>query len=183
MVETGANVFFIGSLEDPNFPTTERYWYYWNTLLENKFVHFVSKSKEEIIYEYQGIKCFLYSQNTIISNFCNLLDTLSHTTTVITSMEHCSDFIKIAKERRLYTIGWLHSSNREGMEALNGQPDLLLSTSYFIQQQAKKYSDNLNYVFYPAFDSVSHNYTEGTALTFINPVKEKGAEFILNLAT
>ncbi len=97
-------------------------------------------------------------------------------------MEYCSDFIKIAKNRKIYTIGWLHSNNNEGLEAVKGQPDLLLSTSYFIQQQAQKYFDKSSYIFYPAFDPVLNNCTKGTALTFINPVNEKGADFILNLA-
>lgn len=175
-------VYFIGSLDDPNFPTTERYNYYYSTLKNNKSVNFVSQTLEEIIYEYKGIKCLVNSQSNLVSNFHNLLISIPNIAAIITSMEGCSEFIKIAKSKRIYTIGWLHSSNKEGLEALKGFPDLLLSTSKFIKQESIKYSHCVNSVFYPAFDKLDFTPTLGKFLTFINPVKEKGADFILKLA-
>lgn len=182
LAKQGHSVYFIGSLDDPNFPTTERYNYYYSTLKNNKFVNFVSLTPEEIIYEYKGIKCLVNSQSNLVSYFHNLLISIPNITAIITSMEGCSKFIKIAKSKSIYTIGWLHSSNLEGLEALKGFPDLLLSTSEFIKQEALKYSHCVNSVFYPAFDKLGFISTSGKFLTFINPVKEKGADFILKLA-
>lgn len=182
LVKRGHDVYFIGSLDDPNFPTTERYNYYYSTLKNNKFVNFISQTPKEIIYEYKGIKCLLYSQSNIVSNFHNMLISISNIAAIITSMERCSEFIKIAKSKGIYTIGWLHSCNQEGLEALKGLPDLLLSTSQFIKQESQKYSHSVNSVFYPAFDNPNFTPVTGKFLTFINPVKEKGADFILKLA-
>lgn len=182
LAKRGHCVYFIGSLDDPNFPTTERYNYYYSTLKNNKFVNFVSQTPEEIIYEYKGIKCLVNSQSNLVSNFHNLLISMPNIAAIITSMEGCSEFIKIAKSKGIYTIGWLHSSNQEGLEALKGFPDLLLSTSEFIKQKSLKYSHCVNSVFYPAFDKLGYTPTAGKFLTFINPVKEKGADFILKLA-
>lgn len=161
LAKRGHSVYFIGSLDDPNFPTTERYNYYYSTLKNNKFVNFISQTPEEIIYEYKGIKCLVNSQSNLVSNFHNLLISIPNIAAIITSMEGCSEFIKIAKSKGIYTIGWLHSSNQEGLEALKGFPDLLLSTSEFIKQKSLKYSHCVNSVFYPAFDKLDYTPTVG----------------------
>jgi hypothetical protein len=182
LAKRGHCVYFIGSLDDPNFPSIERYNYYYSSLKNNKFVNFISLTLKDIVYKYKGINCLLYPQNAIVSKFHNLLISTPNITAIITSLEGCSEFIKIAKSKGIYTIGWLHSSNQEGLEAIKGFPDLLLSTSQFIKQEAQKYSCSVNSVFYPAFDNSPFIPTTGKFLTFINPVKEKGADFILKLA-
>ena len=182
LVEYGHEVIFIGSLIDPNYPTKERYDYYYNTLKNNKDIHFISENNNGIFYSYKGINCLALSQENILPVLGNLLKKKEKIEAVITSLEGCSDIIKLAKSSLVKTIGWLHSANTEGMEAIKGKPDILLSTSEFIQKEAVKYSKIKNYVFYPGFQSVQPLKKTGLALTFINPVQEKGSDFILSLA-
>ena len=182
LVEYGHEVIFIGSLIDPNYPTKERYDYYYNSLKNNKDVHFISENNDAICYSYRGINCLALSQENILSILKNLLAEREKIEAVITSLEGSSDIIKLVKSNSIKVIGWLHSSNTEGMEAIKGNPDVLLSTSEFIQKEATKYSKIKNCVFYPGFQSVQPLKKTGEALTFINPVQEKGADFVLSLA-
>lgn len=182
LAEHGHEIIFIGSLIDPNYPTKERYDYYYNALKNNKDIHFISENDNKIIYSYQGINCFALSQENILPILEELLAKREKTEAVITSLEGSSDIIKLAKNNSVKTIGWLHSANTEGMEAIKGKPDILLSTSKFIQREAIKSSKVKNFVFYPGFQSVQPLKKTGPALTFINPVKEKGADFILSLS-
>lgn len=182
LVKCGHAVTFIGSLTDPNYPTKERYNYYYNSLKNNKDVHFISENNNEFFYSYKGIDCLALSQENILPILKELLIQKEKIDAVITSLEGSSDIIKLVKSNSVKTIGWLHSFNAEGMEAIKGNPDMLLSTSQFIQKEVVKYSQIKNRVFYPGFQTVQPLKETGTFLTFINPVPEKGADFILSLA-
>lgn len=81
-----------------------------------------------------------------------------------------------------FTIGWLHSANKEGMAVAEGKPDILFSTSKFIKNLSSKWYDIPNIVFYPCFNPEKTCVNFGKKITFINPVKEKGSDFVLKLA-
>lgn len=180
--EKGHDVVFIGSLTDPNYPTKKRYNYYYNSLKKNNHVHFMSEKNNEIFYFYKGISCFAVCQKNILLMLKKLLMKNEKIKAVITSLEGSSEIVKLAKNRGIKTVGWLHSANLEGMEVIKGNPDILLSTSKFIKKEATKISKIENFVFYPGFPDVQPLKMAGSFLTFINPVQEKGADFILSLA-
>ena len=97
-------------------------------------------------------------------------------------MEDSDELTQIAKRYIPFTIGWLHSANKEGMAVAEGKPDILFSTSEFIKNLSSKWYDIPNIVFYPCFNPEKTCVNFGKKITFINPVKEKGSDFVLKLA-
>lgn len=182
LAEEGHDIVFIGSLDDPNYPTKKRYNYYYNSLKKNSYINFITEKNNEIFYSYKGITCFAVCQKNILFILKKLLIEKEKIEAVITSLEGSSDIVKLVKKSSIKTVGWLHSANAEGMDVIKGNPDILLSTSQFIKKEAAKKSKIENLVFYPGFPDIQPLKMTGSFLTFINPVQEKGADFILSLA-
>ena len=176
-------VLFVGSIENPTFPAEERQALYRKLLNDMPAIENISCSNEKITYTYSGIECYLFRQHDFNKHLKSLLNEYNKQITVaILSMEDSDELTQIAKRYIPFTIGWLHSANKEGMAVAEGKPDILFSTSKFIKNLSSKWYDIPNIVFYPCFNPEKTCVNFGKKITFINPVKEKGSDFVLKLA-
>lgn len=183
LTEMKHRVLFVGSIENPTFPATERLALYNKILNDMPDVDNLTYSNEKIFYTYSGIECCLFHQSDFNEQLDKLLKEYNkQITAAILSMEGSDELTQLTKRYIPLTIGWLHSANKEGMIVAEGKPNLLLSTSEFIKNISDKWYDIPNVVFYPGFASEKAYTNFGKKITFINPVKEKGADFVLKLA-
>lgn len=76
----------------------------------------------------------MFHQHDFNKQLKNLLNEYNkQITAAILSMEDSDELTQIAKRYIPFTIGWLHSANKEGMAVAEGKPDILFSTSEFIK--------------------------------------------------
>lgn len=183
LTANGHSVIFIGSIENPTYPAKERQNFYEQTIKCANNIKNLSFSDKCISYQYNGIACYLYSQNILLDETETLLKTIKNKiTAIILSMEGADKLVSVAKKYTDLTIGWLHSINIEGTIVAKGNPNILISTSEYIQQKTLSLYNIPNFVFYSGFSNISKIINTGDKITFINPVKEKGADFVLELA-
>lgn len=145
-------------------------------------IDFIEKNNI-ISYCYQGIKCVLLKENYFDDNLKKIIVQFKGADFVICALEKSSEYISVLKKNNIKTIGWLHSFTPDGMDPVYAQPDLLMSTSNFIFERARRFTRKIpNLVLYPGFDFKEPLKKTGQFLTFFDPLKEKGGGFILKLA-
>lgn len=178
------NVIYIGSLDDPNYPTASLKEKYLSELYKNTNVNDFTYVDDCCIYKYNNILCVLLSQFQLSYEIEKYLKKyIKNDSYMITGMEESSNFIKIAKSLNVKTVAWLHSVNLKEVDCVKEKPDIILSTSKYIQYFISQMFNIDSFVFYPQFDETNCTCTnERKFITFINPVPEKGCELFLQIA-
>lgn len=182
LASLGANVFYIGSLEDPQFPSKTQTDSYLNDLKSNDGVNKLKiNSDDECSFQYNSIECAAFSQSNLLTKIKNFLDTYRDAY-LITSQEDCVEIIETGRYLGLTTIGWVHSISEVGTSVVSAKPDFLLSTSQFTSDFVKTKFGIASRVFYPSFKP-SQNLVSGDYITLINPIEQKGSDLFLQIAS
>lgn len=177
----GHEIEFISIVKSEDFCRWNRIYRKFNFL--KQVSDFIEKNNS-ISYCYQGIKCVLLKENYFDDNLKKIIMQFKGADFVICALEKSSEYISVLKKNNIKTIGWLHAFTPQGMEPVYANPDFLLSTSKFIFERAKRFTRKIpQLLLYPGFNFKEPLKKTGPFLTFYNPLKEKGAHFILKLAS
>ncbi|WP_300716447.1 glycosyltransferase [uncultured Brachyspira sp.] len=99
-------------------------------------------------------------------------------------MEKSFDFVVLANKLNIKTFVWLHSCFDNEVEVIKAKPTVICSVSNFVKKYiSDKYKiDTL--IFRPQFyfNNTEPDYSKREYVTFINPVPQKGCDFVLKLA-
>ncbi len=184
LTKKNIRVIYVGSLEDPNFPSYTLYNKYLNDLKNNTDVTNLNIDHRIVTYIYKGINCITMQQNYLSAKFKDIV--LQHQNSlIVTSMEKSFDFVKIANKFDVKTFVWLHSCFDNEIEVIKAKPTIIASVSNFVKNYIyNKYKMN-TLVFRPQFhfNNTKPDYDKRKYVTFVNPVPQKGCDFILRLAS
>ncbi len=184
LARQGFRVHFIGTLIAP-----EGEW----AQSEKELLHAIKVAADttdvverpnEVIYNWNGVRCVATSQSRIVPVTNEVLRKSSCSKkTLITAFEDSGPLVECAKCNDALAIAWVHSVSARSTNVLMSNPNRILATSKYVKQFLHQEFGAKSYLFYPPFILPRQFIFDGPRnyVTMVNPIPSKGLSTLVEL--